>query len=43
MYTVKTALVSIQIIYLYKEYPHTFRNKGDLDLDREKETKTSSI
>ena len=28
-YTVKTALVYIQIIYLYKEGPHTVRNKGD--------------
>ena len=30
-YTVKTALISIRIIYLYKEGPNTVRNKYDLD------------
>ena len=30
-YTVKTAKVKIQIICLYKEGHHTFRNKDDLD------------
>ena len=30
-HTVKTALISIQIIYFYKEGYHTVRNKGDLD------------
>ena len=40
-YTVKTALVQIQIIYCYKEGPHTVRNKGDLDSVIK--TKTSNL
>ena len=31
MYTVKTALVYIRIIYPYKEGPNTVQNKGALD------------
>ena len=30
-FTLKIALVSIRFIYLYKEGPHTVRNKDDLD------------
>ena len=30
-HTVKTALVQVRIMCLYKEVHHTVRNKGDLD------------
>ena len=40
-YTVKTDLVKIRIIYLYKEGHHTVRNKGDLDSGIK--TKTSNL
>ena len=40
-YTVKTDLVKILVIYLYKEGPHTVRNIRDLDSGIN--TKTSSL
>ena len=40
-YTVKTDLVSIRIIYLYKEGHHTVLKKGDLDSSIK--TKTSNL
>ena len=41
MYAVKTTLVKIRIICLYKEGHATVRNKGDLDSF--KKTKTSIL
>ena len=44
MYTVKPAVVKIQIICLYKECHHIVRNKGDLDSGfKTKKLKLSSM